>query len=583
MPATPPSPVARVLPVVVEELAVGREQVRTSTLRVRVVPRTDLRTLALEATQREVALERVPVGREVDRPREPWLDGDTWVVPVYEERLVVQRRWVLTEEIRLHRRTHRRRWEEEVAVRRDEVHIERHEDGSASAGTAPSQPSPISEEYPMKQTVVGVFDRYAAARHAAELLRQRGIAEDDIHVTAADEDGDAASTSSRTADDDTSLFQKIRNFFSGTVDDDDEMSVYSEHVRRGGAVVAVDIEDDPQIEVAREALESAGAVDIDDRVSEWRASGWGGDSRSAADDDVDRRAGSGVPAAGLAATGMGIGTAGTGATGSTGTATPRGRSRKVATDATPSMTTASPALAGDGTAANAMRPDTAHLGRPAGGDEGVIPVVQEDVQVGKRAVKTGGVRVYARVVEDHVRESLDLREEHARVERRPVDRPASEAELQGLSERTIEVDEIAERPVVQKTARVVEEVVVGKEVGTRRADIDETVRRTEIDVQQLPGDATAGIAGRRAFADYDDDFRADWQTRYGAQGGRWEDYEPAYRYGHTMASDERYRGRDWDAVEADARSDWERRHSGETGTWDRMKASVRHAWERAKS
>src|SRR4051794_6001375 len=59
--------------------------------------------------------------------------------------------------------------------------------------------------------------------------------------------------------------------------------------------------------------------------------------------------------------------------------------------------------------------------------ERVLPVVEEELQVGKRRVERGGVRVGTRVTEQPVEEQVRLREERARVERRPVDRPATEA------------------------------------------------------------------------------------------------------------------------------------------------------------
>jgi hypothetical protein len=80
------------------------------------------------------------------------------------------------------------------------------------------------------------------------------------------------------------------------------------------------------------------------------------------------------------------------------------------------------------------------------------------------------------------------------------------------------------------------------------------------------------------YDDYVTDFRSDWQTNYAAAGGRYEDYEPAYRYGSTLASDERYRDRDWNDFEMDARRDWETRYPG--GTWERFKAAARHGWQR---
>jgi hypothetical protein len=175
-----------------------------------------------------------------------------------------------------------------------------------------------------------------------------------------------------------------------------------------------------------------------------------------------------------------------------------------------------------------------------------------------------------------VHETVDLREEKARVERRPVDRLATESELQAMGERTVEIEESVERPVVQKTARVVEEVVVGKDVRQTQETVDDTVRHTEVEVTNL-GQPGASNTGRRAYSDFDTEFRSDFGTRYGSNE-RYEDYEPAYRYGHGLASDSRYQGQDWDTVEPSMRGDWERNNPG---TWERMKASVRHAWERA--
>lgn len=116
---------------------------------------------------------------------------------------------------------------------------------------------------------------------------------------------------------------------------------------------------------------------------------------------------------------------------------------------------------------------------------GHIPVVRETMQVGKRDVVRGGVRVVTRIVDRPVEEQVTLREEHAHVERRPVDRPATEAELRGLKEGTIEVTERSEEPVIGKTTRVVEEVDVTKEVGTRTQTVRDTVRNTEVDVEQM--------------------------------------------------------------------------------------------------
>jgi uncharacterized protein (TIGR02271 family) len=206
--------------------------------------------------------------------------------------------------------------------------------------------------------------------------------------------------------------------------------------------------------------------------------------------------------------------------------------------------------------------------------EEVIPVVREEIAVGKRAVQSGKVRVYSRLVEEPVRESVQLREEHARVERRPVDRKATAADLDA-QERTIEVTETQERPVIEKTARVVEEVTIGKEVRQREETVQDTLRHTEVEVQN---DGASGRSQRRAYEDYADDFRSDFTTRYGAQGGAYEEYEPAYRFGHSLRDDERYAGRSWDEVEIEAQRDWSTRYPD--SPWQRFKDAVRHAWER---
>ena len=120
----------------------------------------------------------------------------------------------------------------------------------------------------------------------------------------------------------------------------------------------------------------------------------------------------------------------------------------------------------------------------------VMPVVEEELQVGKRTVEGGGVRVIKRVTETPVTELVKLREERATVERRPVDRPATEADFTNFKEGTIEVREKSEQVVVNKQARVVEEVIVGKEVTEREATVSDSVRRTDVKVERVPGKNT---------------------------------------------------------------------------------------------
>lgn len=116
-----------------------------------------------------------------------------------------------------------------------------------------------------------------------------------------------------------------------------------------------------------------------------------------------------------------------------------------------------------------------------------IPIVEEQLQVGKQTVETGGARIRSRIIERPVEENLRLREENVRVERTPVNRPATEADLNTFREGEIEITEHAEVPVVSKQARVVEEVSIGKEVQERNETIRDTVRGTEVEVERLEG------------------------------------------------------------------------------------------------
>lgn len=118
-----------------------------------------------------------------------------------------------------------------------------------------------------------------------------------------------------------------------------------------------------------------------------------------------------------------------------------------------------------------------------------IPIVEEELVVGKREVDRGGVRVYSHVVERPVSENVTLRDEAINVERRYVDRPATAADFTSGTG-SFELRASGEEAVVGKSSRVVEEVLVGKEASNRTENISDTVRRTEVDVEEIPGEVT---------------------------------------------------------------------------------------------
>ena len=114
--------------------------------------------------------------------------------------------------------------------------------------------------------------------------------------------------------------------------------------------------------------------------------------------------------------------------------------------------------------------------------EGVIPVVEEELRVGKRDVDQGGVRVRSHVVETPVTEEVSLQQERVSVERRPANCPLS-ANERAFQDRTIEVEQKGQEPVVSKEARVKEEVVLNKDIQQRNQKVSDTVRRTEVEVE----------------------------------------------------------------------------------------------------
>jgi len=124
----------------------------------------------------------------------------------------------------------------------------------------------------------------------------------------------------------------------------------------------------------------------------------------------------------------------------------------------------------------------------SGTNEVSIPVVEEELTVGKREVTRGGARIHTHITERPVEETVTLREEHVNVERHPVNRAASAADLNTFKEGTFEVTERSEEAVVAKQARVVEEVVINKEATERTETIHDTVRRTDVDVDELNAD-----------------------------------------------------------------------------------------------
>lgn len=117
-------------------------------------------------------------------------------------------------------------------------------------------------------------------------------------------------------------------------------------------------------------------------------------------------------------------------------------------------------------------------------EEETVPVVEEEVEISKRRVGKGGMRMTAEVTETPVRETVQLREETVDVERRKADRPLSHDEAEAVfEEKTVEMTAMSETPEVTKEARVVEEVVLTKTAAEHEKTVEASARRTNVKVE----------------------------------------------------------------------------------------------------
>ena len=120
--------------------------------------------------------------------------------------------------------------------------------------------------------------------------------------------------------------------------------------------------------------------------------------------------------------------------------------------------------------------------------EMAFPVIEEELQIGKRMVEHGGVHIHSHVTERPVEQRVNLREERIKVEHRRVDRIASEEDMSMLREgREVDLTEMSEEAVIAKEPHVVEEVIVSKEIVDHPETIRDTVRRTDVEIERLTG------------------------------------------------------------------------------------------------
>jgi uncharacterized protein (TIGR02271 family) len=297
-----------------------------------------------------------------------------------------------------------------------------------------------------RRTVTAFFDNREDAQSAVDALRAEGVASADIDMISASERAGAAGEAVDRPYEEEGFWASLANLFMPSED----RYHYAEGLRRGGYLVTVYVRDEAQYEAVADILDDDGTIDIDERSRDWRSEGW-------------------QPGAASSATSTGLA--------ATRDLPDNAMSRGMVDE--PSGALASGAAAGRATG------------------ETVIPVAREELKVGKRAVDAGRVRIRSYVVEEPVEQDVQLRDEHVHVERRAVDRPVSGG-ADPFRERTIELDERGEEAVVSKNARIVEEVALGKDEAYRTEKVRDTVRRTEVEVEDERRSATSGSEATEA-------------------------------------------------------------------------------------
>jgi uncharacterized protein (TIGR02271 family) len=138
------------IPVIQENLSVEKRRIETGHLVVHVEPKVEQQVLEVPLLEESIEVERVPLNRFVEAPTPVRQEGDVTVVPVFEEVLIVEKRLMLKEEIRLTRRRVATRERQSFEVRKEEAHVLRAEGPAASVSDAaqnvpPQAGTPVAE------------------------------------------------------------------------------------------------------------------------------------------------------------------------------------------------------------------------------------------------------------------------------------------------------------------------------------------------------------------------------------------------------------------------------------------------------
>lgn len=316
--------------------------------------------------------------------------------------------------------------------------------GNPTRDDAPPSLTTCGDDIMAKHSVTAIFDDRKQAELAVAKLRELGIPTSDVTLLPS---ADRVGTATAGERDDKGFWASLEDLFGGS----DDRDTYAEGLRRGGTMVSVRAED-AQLDRVVDVLERHGSIDLDEREATWRREGWTG------------RGGLGVGSPGAAAMGASA-------------YEDRGRTAATAPSAVADRAPAPRATATDDT----------------------VRVMEERLDIGKRTVSGGKVRIRTSVVEREASADVTLRQETVTVDRRAVDRPVGAGEFGAdpFAERTIEIEEFEEQAVVGKTAYVVEEIALRKEASERVETVRDSVRSTKVDIEDDTGTAS-GLTGDAA-------------------------------------------------------------------------------------
>lgn len=290
------------------------------------------------------------------------------------------------------------------------------------------------------RTITGFFDTKPMAEKAVADLKAAGIPGQHITLLA----GQDTAATTAAAPHGGGFWESLKEMFLP----EEDQHAYAEGLRRGGYLVSVNA-DEANYNKVLDIIDVDGSVDMDERETSWKSEGWQGYTPTVA-----------------------TGTASmTGATAGRSTVVPL---------ATP-IATPAPVAA---------RVPVAGLAQ----DE-TIQLVEEQLRVGKRDVNHGRVRLRSYVIETPVTEQVSLHAETVHVDRKVVDRPVSATDAL-FQDRVIEVEEHAEEAVIAKNVRVTEEIALRKTADDRVQTVTDTVRRTEVEIDD---GRKAEVGGVRKF------------------------------------------------------------------------------------